>query len=88
VVAAASLADPELADLLEQIHEARRANLAALVRLLEGNGPLALPTHAATELVWALTSPELYRLFTHVRGWSRRRYRAWLVDALTAALLR
>jgi AcrR family transcriptional regulator len=88
VVAASSLADPELAGLLEQIHDARRANLEALVGLLEVNGPLALATNEATELVWALTSPELYRLFTHVRSWSRRRYRAWLVDALTAALLR
>jgi AcrR family transcriptional regulator len=88
VVAAAALGDPELGALLERIHAARRTNLAALVRLLEANGPLALGTDAATELVWALTSPELHRLLTHVRGWGRRRYCAWLVEALTAALLR
>jgi AcrR family transcriptional regulator len=88
VVAGASLADPELAALLERIHAARRTNLAALVRLLEANAPLALGTDAATDLVWALTSPELHRLLTHVRGWSRRRYCVWLVEALSAALLR
>lgn len=87
VVAAAALADPELAGLLERIHESRRANLATLVGLLEANGPLALEADAATELVWALTSPELHRLFTDVRGWSRRRYCAWLTLSLEAALL-
>jgi AcrR family transcriptional regulator len=87
VVGGASLADPELAALLERIHEARRSNLAALVGLLEANGALAVETEAATELVWTLTSPEVYRLLTHVRGWSRRRYAAWLTASLEAALL-
>jgi hypothetical protein len=35
----------------------------------------------------ALRQPELHRLLTGVRGWSRRRYVAWLADALAAALL-
>jgi hypothetical protein len=35
----------------------------------------------------ALRQPELHRLLTGVRGRSRRRYVAWLADALAAALL-
>jgi hypothetical protein len=54
---------------------------------LRANGPLRLSSTAATDAVWALTSPELFQLFTVVRSWSNRRYTTWLAESLETMLL-
>ena len=87
VVGGAARAEPELAELLERLHAQRRRNLATLVDALAANGPLRLEREQALDTVWALTSPELHQLLTHVRGWSRRRYTSWLAESLAALLL-
>jgi len=87
VVAAASQGEPELAELLERLHAERLRNLRVFVDALAANGPLRQLPRAATETVWALTSPELHQLLVRVRGWSGRRYTRWLVDSLAALLL-
>lgn len=87
VVAAAAPGEPELAELLARLHDDRFRNLRALVDALRANGTLRVTPQQANEAVWALTSPELHQLLTGVRGWSRRRYSAWLVSSLEALLL-
>jgi AcrR family transcriptional regulator len=87
VVSGASRSDPELAELFTQLHADRLSNLGRLVAALEANGQLLLDTDAATETVWALTSPELHQLLIRVRGWTRDRYCEWLATALTGLLL-
>jgi AcrR family transcriptional regulator len=83
----AARAEPELAELLERLHAARLRNLRIVVDSLLSNGPLRLPEKEALETIWALTSPELHQLLVRIRGWSRSRYCAWLVDSLAALLL-
>jgi AcrR family transcriptional regulator len=87
LVAAAAPGEPELRDLLHRLHADRLKNLRGLVDVLRASGDLRLSRGAATENVWALTSPELYELLTGVRGWSRRRYSTWLADSLGSLLL-
>jgi AcrR family transcriptional regulator len=87
-VASASRSEPELAELLADLHAHRRKNLRVLVDALVGNGPLRLPPDEAVENVWALTSPEMHQLLTRVGGWERGRYCGWLVDSLAQLLLR
>ena len=87
IVAGASRSEPELAELLHRLHAHRYRNLGVLVNALASNGPLRLSDEAATETVWALTSPELHQLLTRVRGWTRRRYCAWLAESLAQLLL-
>lgn len=87
LVAAAAPGEPELAELLHRLHADRRKNLRVFVEALRENGPLPLSPVAATDTVWALTSPELFTLLTGVRGWSSRRYSTWLADRLEALLL-
>jgi AcrR family transcriptional regulator len=87
LVGGAARAEPELAELLERLHDERLRNLRVLVDSLLRNGPLRLPEKEALETVWALTSPELHQLLVRVRGWSRSRYRAWLADSLATLLL-
>jgi AcrR family transcriptional regulator len=87
VVGAAAQGEPELDELLQRLHRDRLTNLRVLVDALGANAPLRLGRAAATETVWALTSPELYGLLTGVRGWSRRRYASWLAQSLERLLL-
>jgi AcrR family transcriptional regulator len=83
----AATGEPQLAELLERLHAQRLRNLRTLVDALAANGPLRLSLEAATETVWALTSPELHQLLVRQRRWSRRRYTTWLTESLAALLL-
>lgn len=88
VLGAAAAADPELAAVVADVHATRRRALRGFVDQLMANGRLALDADAATDTVWSLASPELYRLLTHVRGWSQRRYATWLESTLADLLVR
>ena len=87
LVGEAARGEPEMAELHDQLHAHRLRNLRVLVDALATSSPLRLSRDAATETVWALTSPELHQLLTRGRGWSARRYRTWLADSLAALLL-
>jgi hypothetical protein len=87
VVAAAAPAHPELAELLDRLHADRLRNLGVVVDALRANGALRAGRERAVETVWALASPELHRLLTTQRGWSRRRYVSWLRETLETLLL-
>jgi AcrR family transcriptional regulator len=87
VLSTASRSDPELAALLAKIHDERAKNLRTFVHALAANGPLRLEPEAALDSVWALASPDLHRLLTRTRGWSRERYCEWLAESLAALLI-
>jgi AcrR family transcriptional regulator len=87
VLAGAPRTDPELAELLTRLHADRLRNLGVLVDLLAANGPLRLDRDQAAETVWALASPDVHRLLTQIRGWTRERYCDWLSETLAAVLL-
>ena len=84
---AAAAGHPQLAELHRDLNAARLRNLRRFVDALAGNGPLRLSNGRAADTVWALASPQLHRLLTDSRGWSRRAYREWLVDTLAVTLL-
>jgi AcrR family transcriptional regulator len=87
LVSQAAPGEPQLAELLERLHAQRLRNLRTLVDALAASGPLRLSADAATETVWALTSPELHQLLVRQRRWTRRRYSTWLTESLAALLL-
>jgi AcrR family transcriptional regulator len=87
VLATAARADAELAQLLARIHAERRANLGTFVAALAANGSLRMEPEEALDTVWALASPELHRLLTGTRGWTRVRYCDWLAGNLATLLL-
>ena len=87
VVAAAAPGEPELAELLERLHDDRSRNLGRAVEALAAVAPLRGSRKDALDTIWALTSPELYELLTGVRGWGRRRYAAWLAGSVERLLV-
>jgi AcrR family transcriptional regulator len=89
VMRAAAPAEPEIAALLGGLLQQRLVGMRYFVDALAANGPLrpGMTRGRAAETVWALSSPEVHRLFTVTRGWSPERYQAWLRDMVEAALL-
>jgi len=85
----AAKTEQDIADLLQNLLEERLHNMEALVQSLSKHGPLreGLVEAEAAETIWTLTSPEVFRLLTVDRGWSRGQYSQWLADALTRLLL-
>ena len=80
---------PELVDLARQVETRRRQNQARLIASLRERGVLVpfLSLEEAADIVWALTSYDLYRRLVVEQGWSPKRYETWLAQLLTQQLL-
>lgn len=85
VARAAASSEPEIDALLRAILANRLHTLTEFTRSLPLHPGLELAS--AGETVWALSSPELFSLFTADRGWTREQYAAWLGDSLVRLLL-
>jgi hypothetical protein len=47
-----------------------------------------LDPQRARDILWSLTSRDLYRLLVRERGWTAQQYEDWLADTLVEALVR
>lgn len=89
VLRAAARTEPDIADLLKTILDRRLQNLAVFVHHLAAHAPLraGLDEPQAADMVWTLTSPEVFSLLTTDRGWSEDQYSSWLGSSLVRLLL-
>ena len=71
----------------QQLRHEQLEAMTQFARDLDATGQLRVPATTARDLLWTYHSLELYELLVLERGWSRKRYRAFLLDALVAALL-
>jgi AcrR family transcriptional regulator len=80
---------PELADLAQQVEARRHQNQARLIASLHEAGALRhdLSAEEATDVLWALTSYDLYRMLVVEQRWEPERYETWLAQLLTQHLL-
>jgi AcrR family transcriptional regulator len=85
----AAKTEAEIAELVERLVRERFTNMAMVAKQVAGNGPLreGLTRTQATELLWSMTSPELYLLLIRDRGWNDEQYAHWLTDTLIRLLL-
>ncbi len=85
---AAAQSDPELFEMWKQGHGHRLTDMARVASAFEARGLLRtdLDADALADALWALASPEAYRAFTVIRGWSTRRYERWLTASVEALL--
>ncbi len=90
IVRGAAASDPDIAALLQMGKTERLAGQRELLRILaEPDGLRAgLTLDAAADILFAVGSPEVYRLLVVDRGWSPERFEAWYVEALEGLLLR
>jgi AcrR family transcriptional regulator len=89
VMRAAAPADPELAALYNNIQSERLQNMTRVLGWISHNGSLrdGLTEPTAADILWTLTSADIYNLLVTERGWTGDQYADWLADALIAALL-
>jgi AcrR family transcriptional regulator len=81
--------DPELHALRVSGHRMRLADMRRVARALGNAGLLrpGLDPELAADLLWAVASPDAYRAFVVIRGWTPARFERWLAQAVERALL-
>lgn len=81
--------DAEAAEMLAAIRRQRHSGQSRIVGAVVRSGHLrdGLTQAAASDIVYALMSPEVFHIFTVERRWSEARYERWLAAALRAQLL-
>jgi len=84
VIKLAGAVDAEIAARSARNEQERLGNMKTLARAIRAPG---LTTAKAADVLFALTSNELYELLVLDRGWSPSRYEDWLEQQLRAALL-
>jgi AcrR family transcriptional regulator len=89
IMRGAAKTEPEIANLVEKLSKERLQNMTKVAQHLAANGPLreGLNKYTAGEIIWAMTSQELYLLFTRELGWTNETYASWLTVTLTRLLL-
>lgn len=88
VVRGAAAADPEIAALWERGKAARHAGQLAVLRLVIGAAdPPAMGFKTAADILFALGSPETYRLLVVDRGWTGARFEHWYGETIERLVL-
>jgi AcrR family transcriptional regulator len=85
----AAKTEPEIADLVQRLLRERMTNMAMVAKSVASHGPLRedLSRGRAAEVIWSMTSPELYLLLTRDLHWTDEQYSQWLADTLSRLLL-
>ncbi|MGZ4784909.1 MAG: TetR/AcrR family transcriptional regulator, partial [Acidimicrobiales bacterium] len=89
VVRSAAEVDPALVELRDELDRDRTTRMLDHARHLADRHLLrpGLRTKEAAEVMFALSSPELYELLVLRQGWTLARYGRFVRDAMAAALL-
>jgi AcrR family transcriptional regulator len=89
VLREASSADPEVAAIARRYEQQRFEGQRALLRIVAPRGTLrsGLGPAAAADILYAIGSPESYRLLVLDRGWTPARFERWYADTLIRLLL-
>jgi AcrR family transcriptional regulator len=89
IMRGAAKTEPEIANLVQRLTKERLQNMTKVAEHLAANGSLreGLNKYTAGEIIWALTSQELYLLFTRDLGWTNETYADWLTVSLSRLLL-
>lgn len=88
-VRAAGAQDPDVGAVWTEGEERRRRNQQKLLSSWNARGALRpdVTRRRADHVLWAMTGPDVYRLFVVERKWSRETLRDWLVELLAHELL-
>lgn len=89
VVRSAAGLDREVNQLWIEIDCQRLDGARMVAALLKRKGGLkeGLTLASARDLIWIYNDPGMHHALVEVRGWSQRRYRAWLLDTFNHHLL-
>lgn len=87
ILRTASAVDPEMKEVFEEQDRFRMKNMQTYARWIAARGPLRVSTKRAGEIIWALASPDVARMFCDELGWTEAQHAKWLSDTLVRTLL-
>lgn len=89
IMRTASKTEADIAEMRDNILQERQQGMAYFVHSLVNHGVLreGMTTEKASDIVFALSSGEMFNVFVQDLGWLGEEYVLWLTDALTSALL-
>ncbi len=89
MLAEAAAVDPELAGTREELETQRLHGMARFAQHLAETGALraGVTVEEARDVLWTINSHAVHRMLVTERSWTPERYRDWLADILTCALL-
>ncbi len=81
--------DADFDRILQKLNRQRLEHMTLAVQQIAANGPFRenIDEAEARDIVWTLTSGEVFLLLTRDRGWSKEKYAQWLADILIKDLL-
>jgi TetR/AcrR family transcriptional regulator, regulator of autoinduction and epiphytic fitness len=84
VLMGAASSEPAAVELLDEVREQRKRGQRQIAHALDRSNSFrdGLKEHEAVDLIYALMSPEVYRLLVVDRNWSPEKYQQWLATAL------
>ena len=90
IVRGAASTDPDIAALRDQGKAQRHAGQRELLRIVAGPAGLraGITLATAADVLYAIGSPETYRLLVVERGWSASRFERWYAESIERLLLR
>lgn len=85
----AALIDPSMGGLLAELDDRRHRRMADNAHFLSSAGHLrpGVTEEAATDLMWSVTSPEMFELLVRRRGWSLEQYAGFVYRTIAYGLL-
>lgn len=85
----AAKVEPDFDRILQKLNKQRLEHMMAAVQQFAANGPFRgnMNETYARDIIWTLTSPQVFLLLARDRGWSKEQYADWLADMLIRALL-
>lgn len=90
VIRDGATSDPAIGKLWREIENSFRHNQQAIVESIDRKQGLkaGLGTTRATDILWTLNHPDLWRLLVSERGWTPEDYERWFGDIACQQLLR
>jgi AcrR family transcriptional regulator len=84
----AALVQPRLRDLLTELDDVRHQRMSENAQFLHDAGHLrqGVTSRTAADLMWSVTSPEMYELLVLRRGWSLDQYADYIFHTVTGLL--
>jgi AcrR family transcriptional regulator len=87
ILRTASAVEPEMATVRAEMNAYRLRNMRQATEWIAARGPLRVDPGRAGEIIWALASPDVSRMFCDDLGWTQDEYAEWLEDTLVRVLL-
>ncbi|MGH8983025.1 MAG: TetR/AcrR family transcriptional regulator [Acidimicrobiia bacterium] len=83
----ASAVDADLLTVSREMDNNRLEQIRKVAGWLAARAPLRVDVDRASEIIWAIASPDVARMLCDGRGWTVDDYAAWLEDTLVHTLL-